>query len=120
MKKILVFFIFFNFFSCSLNPSLSLKKEPVIGDTSDTILNHSTWGTPKNKKIIEEEIESLGKEFADLEDIWKNEKAMIQGAQSIKDEIDKLKSEIKNKENMENHYPGHGFTAFLNFSICFH
>ncbi len=52
MKKILVFFIFFNFFSCSLNPSLSLKKEPVIGDTSDTILNHSTWGTPKNKKII--------------------------------------------------------------------
>ena len=52
MKKILVLFIIFNFFSCSLNSPLSLKKAPVIGDTTDTILNHSTWGKPKNKKII--------------------------------------------------------------------
>jgi len=52
MKKILVFVIFFNFFSCSLNSSLSVKKEPVIGDSLDTILYHSTWGKPKNKKII--------------------------------------------------------------------
>jgi len=29
-----------------------VKKEPVIGDSSDKILNHSTWGKPKNKKII--------------------------------------------------------------------
>ena len=52
MKKILVLFIIFNFFSCSLNSPLSLKKAPVIGDKTDTILNHSTWGKPKNKKII--------------------------------------------------------------------
>ena len=52
MKKILVLFIIFNFFSCSLNSPLSLKKAPVIGGTTDTILNHSTWGKPKNKKII--------------------------------------------------------------------
>jgi len=52
MKKILVLFIIFNFFSCSLNSPLSLKKAPVIADTTDTILNHSTWGKPKNKKII--------------------------------------------------------------------
>jgi hypothetical protein len=48
MKRIVVFLIFFNLFSCSLN----LKKEPVIGDSSDTILNYSTWGKPKNKKVI--------------------------------------------------------------------
>jgi len=52
MKKILVFLIFYNFLSCSLNSSLNVKKEPVIGDSSDKILNHSTWGKPKNKKII--------------------------------------------------------------------
>ena len=52
MKKILVFLIFYNFLSCCLNSSLNVKKEPVIGDSSDKILNHSTWGKPKNKKII--------------------------------------------------------------------
>lgn len=61
----------------------------------EAIRKESDEASKKRFVIIEEEIESLGKEFADLEDIWKNEKAMIQGAQSIKDEIDKLKSEIE-------------------------
>lgn len=52
MKKILAFLVCFNFLSCSLNPPVSLKKEPIIGDSSDFILNNSTWGKPKNKKII--------------------------------------------------------------------
>lgn len=52
MKKILILFIFYNFFGCSLNSSLNTKNAPVIGDSSDTILNYSTWGKPKSKKII--------------------------------------------------------------------
>ena len=52
MKKFLVLIIFFNFISCSLTSSYKLKRSPVIGDSSDTILNYSTWGKPINKKII--------------------------------------------------------------------
>jgi len=44
--------------------------------------------------LIEEEIKRLGKEYADLEEIWKAEKGAAQGTASIKEEIDKVKSEI--------------------------
>jgi ATP-dependent Clp protease ATP-binding subunit ClpB len=36
----------------------------------------------------------LGKEYSDLEEIWKSEKAQVQGSAHIKEEIDKLKAEI--------------------------
>lgn len=67
---------------------LKIEREAVRKETDDA--------SKKRFEIIETEINELEKEYSDLEDIWKNEKAMIQGAQSIKDEIDKLKSEIEN------------------------
>ena len=48
----------------------------------------------KRLSLIEEEIKRLGKEYADLEEIWKAEKGAAQGTASIKEEIDKIKSEI--------------------------
>ncbi|MFM2034594.1 MAG: ATP-dependent chaperone ClpB, partial [Pseudomonadota bacterium] len=48
----------------------------------------------KRLSLIEEEIKRLGKEYADLEEIWKSEKGAAQGTASIKEEIDKVKSEI--------------------------
>ncbi|MEY4625625.1 MAG: ATP-dependent Clp protease ATP-binding subunit ClpB, partial [Pseudomonadota bacterium] len=48
----------------------------------------------KRLALIEEEIKRLGKEYADLEEIWKAEKGAAQGTASIKEEIDKVKSEI--------------------------
>jgi ATP-dependent Clp protease ATP-binding subunit ClpB len=48
----------------------------------------------KRLGLIEEEIKRLGKEYADLEEIWKSEKGAAQGTASIKEEIDKVKSEI--------------------------
>ncbi|MCL6263795.1 ATP-dependent chaperone ClpB [Craterilacuibacter sp. RT1T] len=45
--------------------------------------------------LIEEEIARLSKEYSDLEEIWKAEKASQQGSQSIKEEIDKLKNEME-------------------------
>ena len=48
----------------------------------------------KRLALIEEEIKRLGKEYADLEEIWKSEKGAAQGAASIKEEIDKIKAEI--------------------------
>jgi ATP-dependent Clp protease ATP-binding subunit ClpB len=45
--------------------------------------------------LLEEEIAKLEREFADLEEIWKAEKAHVQGSQHIKEEIDKLRVEVE-------------------------
>ncbi len=42
---------------------------------------------------LEREIERLEREFSDLEEIWKSEKAAVQGAAKIKEEIEKLNVE---------------------------
>ncbi|PKO49291.1 MAG: ATP-dependent chaperone ClpB [Betaproteobacteria bacterium HGW-Betaproteobacteria-4] len=44
--------------------------------------------------LIEDEIAKLAKEYSDLEEIWKAEKAQVQGSAHIKEEIDKLKAEV--------------------------
>jgi ATP-dependent Clp protease ATP-binding subunit ClpB len=49
----------------------------------------------KRLALIEEEIVKLGKEAADLEEIWKAEKAAAQGGAQIKEQIDKLRSQIE-------------------------
>ncbi|MCC7549487.1 MAG: ATP-dependent chaperone ClpB [Burkholderiales bacterium] len=48
----------------------------------------------KRLGLIEEEIASLEREYADLEEIWKAEKAQVQGSQHIKEELDRLKVEM--------------------------
>jgi ATP-dependent Clp protease ATP-binding subunit ClpB len=48
----------------------------------------------KRLALIEEEIAKLSKEYSDLEEIWKAEKAVVQGAQHIKEEIDQLKAQM--------------------------
>jgi ATP-dependent Clp protease ATP-binding subunit ClpB len=49
----------------------------------------------KRMTLIEEEIGRLQKEIADLEEIWKAEKAQAQGSAQIKEEIDKLRRQIE-------------------------
>src|SRR5205823_7952262 len=41
--------------------------------------------------LIEEEVARLEGEYADLDEIWQAEKAQVQSAQHIKEEIDKIK-----------------------------
>jgi ATP-dependent Clp protease ATP-binding subunit ClpB len=48
----------------------------------------------KRLELIEQEIKNLEREYADLEEIWKAEKAMVQGAAHIKEEIERMKAEI--------------------------
>ena len=48
----------------------------------------------KRLALIEEEIARLGREYADLEEVWKSEKAQVQGSAHIKEEIDRLKVEM--------------------------
>lgn len=52
-------------------------------------------GSKKRFVLIEEEITKLEKEYADLEEIWKAEKAQVQGSAHIKEAIDKIKFEME-------------------------
>jgi len=49
----------------------------------------------KRLQLLEEEIAEKGREYADLEEIWKAEKSQIQGSQQVKEEIEKVKLEIE-------------------------
>lgn len=67
---------------------LKIEREAVKKETDEA--------SKKRLEHIEEEISKLSKEYADFEEIWNNEKAMVQGTQSIKDELEKIKNEIEN------------------------
>ena len=45
--------------------------------------------------LIEEEITRLEKEYADLDEIWKAEKAQVQGSAHIKEQIEQLKLQME-------------------------
>jgi ATP-dependent Clp protease ATP-binding subunit ClpB len=49
----------------------------------------------KRLALIEEEIGKLKREIADLDEIWKAEKAQAQGSQHVREEIDKLRQKIE-------------------------
>ena len=49
----------------------------------------------KRFDLIEQEIDRLERELADLEEIWRSEKAAVQGSQHIKEEIERLRLEIE-------------------------
>ncbi len=61
----------------------------------EAVKKESDIASKKRLENIEEEIKKLEKEYADLEEIWNKEKAMVQGGQSIRDEIDKIKNEME-------------------------
>jgi ATP-dependent Clp protease ATP-binding subunit ClpB len=48
----------------------------------------------KRLSALEREIKTLEKEYSDLEEIWKAEKAQVQGSAHIKEEIDRVRAEI--------------------------
>jgi ATP-dependent Clp protease ATP-binding subunit ClpB len=48
----------------------------------------------KRAGLIEEEIGKLEREYADLEEIWKAEKATAQGSAQVKEEIDRIRHQI--------------------------
>lgn len=66
---------------------LKIEREAVKRESDDA--------SKKRLEHLDGEIQKLGKEFADLEEVWNNEKAMVQGTQGIRDELDKMKNEIE-------------------------
>ncbi|MFZ5558839.1 MAG: ATP-dependent chaperone ClpB [Pseudomonadota bacterium] len=49
----------------------------------------------KRLEILEAEIADLEKQYSDLEEIWKAEKAQVAGSQHVKEELDRLKLEME-------------------------
>jgi len=49
----------------------------------------------KRLGLIEQEIGKLEKEYSDLEEIWKAEKAQVAGSQHVKEELEKLKQQME-------------------------
>ena len=49
----------------------------------------------KRLEILEEEIADLEKEYSDLEEIWKAEKASLQGSASIKEKLEQARTELE-------------------------
>jgi ATP-dependent Clp protease ATP-binding subunit ClpB len=49
----------------------------------------------KRLQLIEKEIKELEREYADLDEIWKAEKAEVHGSQHVKEEIERLKLEME-------------------------
>src|SRR5437870_3723349 len=49
----------------------------------------------KRFQLIEDEIKSLEREYSELEEIWKSEKAQVQGTAHIKEEIDRVRLEME-------------------------
>ncbi len=48
----------------------------------------------KRLALIEEEINTLGKEYADLDEIWRAEKSTLQGSSQVREEIEKLRLQM--------------------------
>jgi ATP-dependent Clp protease ATP-binding subunit ClpB len=46
-------------------------------------------------EIVEKDIAELEREFSDLEEIWKSEKAAVQGTSHIKEEIERARAELE-------------------------
>src|SRR5437870_7612051 len=49
----------------------------------------------KRLELIEQEITRLEREYADLDEVWRAEKAQVAGTQHIKEEIDKIKLQME-------------------------
>jgi ATP-dependent Clp protease ATP-binding subunit ClpB len=61
----------------------------------EAIKREKDEASKKRAALIEEEIGKLQKEIADLDEIWKSEKAQAQGGAQIKEEIEQLRHQIE-------------------------
>ncbi|MDG1204212.1 MAG: ATP-dependent chaperone ClpB, partial [Pseudomonadales bacterium] len=66
---------------------LKIENEALKNETDD--------GSIKRLKVLNETIAELSKEFSDLEEIWNAEKAVLHGAQQIKEDLETAKANLE-------------------------
>ncbi|MGM8886360.1 ATP-dependent chaperone ClpB [Psychrobacter sp. 1U2] len=57
----------------------------------EVLKNEEDAGAQAERKVLNQQIEALEKEYADLNEIWQAEKALVKGSQQLKDELDKAR-----------------------------
>ena len=57
----------------------------------ETLKNEEDDGAKAQLKLLNEQIDELEKQYADLNDVWQAEKALVKGSQQLKDELDKAR-----------------------------
>ena len=66
---------------------LKIERESLKSEDDDA--------SKKRMADLEQQIGEIEQEYADLEEIWKAEKAAVQGAQHIKEELDVIRTEME-------------------------
>jgi ATP-dependent Clp protease ATP-binding subunit ClpB len=66
---------------------LKIEKEAVKKDTDDA--------SQKRLAALEVEIHEIEREYSDLDEIWKSEKAAVQGSQHIKESLDQARGDME-------------------------
>ena len=66
---------------------LKIEREAVKKDTTDA--------AKKQVQLLDDQIGTIEREFSDLEEIWRAEKAAVQGVAHLKSEIERVKSELE-------------------------
>src|SRR5689334_19965416 len=61
----------------------------------EALKKESDAATKKRLADLQETLRGLEKEYADLEEIWKSEKASLQGAAGVREELEKVKLEME-------------------------
>ena len=67
---------------------LKIQREALKKETDEA--------SKKRLADLEEEISELEREFADLDEVWKTEKASVQDATHIKEELERARAELEN------------------------
>jgi len=65
---------------------LKIEREALKKESDDA--------SKRRREDLESEIEKLEREFADLEEVWKSEKATLQGATHLKEELERARLEL--------------------------
>jgi len=66
---------------------LKIEREALKKETDEA--------SKKRLGILQAEIDSLEREFSDLEEIWKSEKAAVKGASHVKEELERARMELE-------------------------
>jgi len=85
---------------------IELDSKPEVMDKKDrrliqlqiereAVKREKDEASQKRLELINEEIQALQKEIADLDELWQSEKAQAQGSKTILDEIEKVSLQIK-------------------------
>ncbi|MBN4079011.1 ATP-dependent chaperone ClpB [Beggiatoa alba] len=61
----------------------------------EALKKESDEASTRRRLDLEAEIERLGREYADLDEVWKSEKAALQGTQHIKEALDRARQELE-------------------------